>query len=67
MLSVLKQFLSNRTQYVMIKSCWGKLINIVLISSATPITWCQECLRAVLLAHSIPPVHHEALLHEALL
>ena len=29
MLSVLKEFLSNRPQYVVMDSCWSKLVNVV--------------------------------------
>ena len=29
MLSVLIQFLSNRSQYVLVDGCWSKLVNVV--------------------------------------
>ena len=40
MLSVLTQFLSNRSQYVVVNGCRKKLV-----------TWCQGCFREAFWAH----------------
>ena len=54
-LSILTQFLSNRSQHVMVDGCWSNGVNWLMLY--------QKCRRAVFWPVIVPPVHFGSFFH----